>query len=82
MSEEHVVVDNCTKQKPNMEEEYPRNDGKPKRPVVLNTKFQKQPVKLIEDGCYMLELSLFSNETGGTVLNSLKTIYLISSDTS
>ena len=49
---------------------------------VLNTKFQRQPVKLSEDGCNMIMLSLFSNETGGTVLNSLKTIYLIRSDTS
>ena len=49
---------------------------------VLNTKFQRQPVKLSEDGCNMLMLSLFSDESGGTVLNSLKTIYLIRSDTS
>ena len=49
---------------------------------VLNTKFQRQPVKFSEDGCNVLVLSLFSDETGGTVLNSLKTIYLIRSDTS
>ena len=49
---------------------------------VLNTKFQRHPVKLSEDGCNTLVLSLFSDETGGTVLNSLKTIYLIRSDTS
>ena len=49
---------------------------------VLNTKFQRQPVKLSEDGCNMLVLSLFSDETSRTVLNSLKTIYLIRSDTS
>ena len=49
---------------------------------VLNTKFQRQPVKLSEDGSNMLVLSLFSDETGRTVLNSLKTIYLIRSDTS
>ena len=48
---------------------------------VLKTKFQRQPVKLSEDGCNMLVLSLFSDETGRTVLNSLKTIYLIRSDT-
>ena len=49
---------------------------------VLNTKFKRQPVKLSEDGCNILVLSLFSDETGGTVLNSLKTVYLIKSDTS
>ena len=49
---------------------------------VLNTKFQRQSVKLSEDGCNMLVLSLFSDEMGRTVLNSLKTIYLIRSDTS
>ena len=49
---------------------------------VLNGKFQRQPVKLSEDGCNMLVLSFFSDETGGTVLNSLKTIYSIRSDTS
>ena len=49
---------------------------------VLNTKLQRQPVKLSEHGCNMLMLSLFSDETGRTVLNSLKTIYLIRSDTS
>ena len=49
---------------------------------VLNMKFQRQPVKLSEDGCNMLLLSLFSDEMGRTVLNSLKTIYLIRSDTS
>ena len=49
---------------------------------VLNTKFQRQPVKLSEDGCNMLVLSRFSDETGRTVLNSLKMIYLIRSDTS
>ena len=36
--------------------------------LVLNAKFQRQPVKLSEDGCNMLVLSLFSDETGGTVL--------------
>ena len=49
---------------------------------VLKTKLQRQPVKLSEDGCNMLVLSLYSDETGRTVLNSLKTIYLIRSDTS
>ena len=48
---------------------------------VLNAKFQRRPVKLNEDGCDMLTLSLFSDETGGTVLNSLKTIDLIRCDT-
>ena len=47
---------------------------------ILNMKFQRQPVKLSEDGCTMLVLSLFSNETGRTVLNSLKTIYLMNND--
>ena len=41
-----------------------------------------QPVKLSENGCNMLVLSLFSDETGWTVLNFLKTSYLIRSDTS
>ena len=49
---------------------------------VLNKEFQRQPVKLSEDGCNMLMLSLFSDEMGRTVLNYLKTIYLIRSDTS
>ena len=49
---------------------------------VLNTKFQRQPVKLSENGCNMLVLSLFSDETGWTVLNFLKKSYLIRSDTS
>ena len=48
---------------------------------VLNLKFQRLPVKLNEDGSDMLTLSLFSDETGGTVLNSLKTIDLIGCDT-
>ena len=65
-----------------MEEEYPRIDGKPKQPVCIEyMKFQRQPVKLNEDGCNMLVLSLSCDETGRTVLNSLKTIYLIRSDT-
>ena len=32
---EHVIVDKCAKQKTNMEEEYPRNDGKPKQPGCI-----------------------------------------------
>ena len=43
-------------------------------PFILNAKFQRQPVKINEDGSDMLMLSLFSDETGGTVLNSPKTI--------
>ena len=43
---------------------------------VLDTKFQKQPVKLSDDWCNMLALSFSSDETGGTVLNSFKTIYI------
>ena len=35
MSEENMVVDKCAKQKTNMEEEYPWNDGKPKQPVSI-----------------------------------------------
>ena len=41
---------------------------------VLNTKFQRQPVKLSEDGCNMLVLSLISDETGRT----LYVLYLLS----
>ena len=48
---------------------------------VLNAKFQRQPVKLNEDGNDMLKLSLFSKERGGTILNSVKTIDLIRCDT-
>ena len=31
MIEERVVVDKCAKQKTNVEEEYPRNDGNARR---------------------------------------------------
>ena len=81
MSEEHVVVDECAKQKTNMEESTLEMTESQNSQFVLNTKFQRKPVKLSEDGCNMLVLFLFGDETGGTVLNSLKTIYLIRSDT-
>ena len=41
MSEEHVVVEKCSKQKTNMEEEYPQNDGKPKQPVYIGYEIPK-----------------------------------------
>ena len=54
--------------------------------VLFDSKFSEElrahKVKLSEDGCNILMLSLLSDETGRTVLNSLKTIYLIRSDTS
>ena len=41
MIEEHVVVDKCAKQKTDMEEEYARNDRKPKQPVCIENKIPK-----------------------------------------
>ena len=75
------MVNKCTKQRTVNWERVPSKWRKAKAASLwLNTKFQRQPVKLSEDGCNMLIFSLFSDETGGTVLNSLKTIYLIKSD--
>ena len=71
----------CAEQKTDMEEECPRNDRKKKQPVRIKYKCQRQPMKLNEDGCDMLMLSLFSDEISGTLLNSLKTIDLIKCDT-
>ena len=41
-----------------MEEVYPRNDVKPKQPVCIEYKIPRQPVKLSEDLCNILMLSL------------------------
>ena len=41
MSEEHAEVDKYAKQRTNMEEEYPRNDGKPKQPVCIEYEIAK-----------------------------------------
>ena len=41
MSEERTEVDKCAKQRTNMEEEYPRNDGKPKQPVCIEYEIPK-----------------------------------------
>ena len=54
MIKKRAVVDKCAKEKTDTEEEYPRNDGKPKSLFELNTKFQREPVKLSENGCNML----------------------------
>ena len=42
MSEERVVVDEGAKQKINVEEEYPRNDWKPKQPVCIEYEIPKE----------------------------------------
>ena len=76
------MVDKCEKQKTDVEDEYPQNNGNPKQPVCIEYEIPKAAVKLSKDGCNMVMLCLFSDETGRTVLNSLKTIYLIRSDTS
>ena len=66
MIEERAVVDKYAKQKTNMEEEYPRSDGKPKQPVCIEYEIPNvQPVKLSEDGCNMLMLSLLTMRRAG-----------------
>ena len=84
MNEEHVVVDKCAKQKTNIEDEYPQNDGEPKQTLYWTVEYEiPKAASEAQWGWvkYARAFSFFSNETGGTVLDSLKTIYLIRSDT-
>ena len=62
MIEECRVIDTCDEQKTDMEKEYPRKMECQNCQFVLNKIFQRQSVKLNEDGCDMFFTWIYEYE--------------------